>query len=58
MRFVRHSCCLKDPFRVKTYIVLINSPAEASKEENERNVICERLVLPRVLTPQDTCRCG
>lgn len=57
MRFARHSCCLKDPFRVKTYIVLINNPAEASKEENERNVIRERLVHSRVLTPQDTCRC-
>lgn len=43
MRFVRHSCCLKDPFRVKSHIVLINSPAEASKEENERNAIRERL---------------
>lgn len=57
MHFVRHSCCLKDPFRVKTYIVLINNPAEASKEENERNMIRERLVHSRVLTPQDTCRC-
>lgn len=48
-------------FHTKTHFeldLLINRPAEASKEENKRNVICDCLVHSGVLTPQDRHWCG